>query len=479
MNDKKMKGLIQFILVLMLPAGLFAQTTVVSQISKTVDNKAYLEVDGKPFLYNSVQAWKSPTKEYLMNDYPSLMEKADEAGYRIFSFWLYWRDLEPQPGKYDWSSLDAMVEKAKDLDMRLDIIWGGSNFCGHLDPRFAPDWLLDWDEVLLKDAKGEYILSKSGDFGQPFAADCKNKELLKAEKKMLSELIEHLKKFDKSHRVVFFQVLNEVNLHEWTRQSMQDELAYLNKLGAVLKEADYKIATRANVAGKTMYQEIDELENIDCYGPDPYTDDIDIIRRLLNTPTGMPFIAENAAYKNTTSLMITSFVNGSGYNLYMLGPDLVWENPGVYDLNWEPWEVTYKVFNLNSALNKIASLLAKSSKSSMVEFNTEESYPLANYEQLKTLDGHEIGMKTWGRRGNERNGAVGMVLFTDGYYYLMADRITSFLFKEKPVEISSGSFNDSGKWVESIRKYCSQEADLYNLTYHAGECIRVKLDVKK
>jgi hypothetical protein len=475
MKTNQIKLLLQLTLVMILPLMLSAQDIVVSRVVNTNEGKAYLEVDGKPFLYNSVQAWKAPTKEFLMDDYTDLLDKAHEAGYRIFTFWLYWRDLEHEKGRYDWSTLDAMIKRAEELDMRLDIVWGGSNFCGHLDPRFAPDWLLDWDEVHLKDENGKPVMCQSGDFGFTYGADATNKSLLKAEKQMMADIINHLQTNDKKHRVVFFQVLNEINNRGWTYQGMEPLLDYVDELGSVFKKADYKIATRMNVSGKKMFPEIDKLKNIDCYGPDPYTDDIEMIRKLINSPTKMPYIAENAAYKNTTSLMITSFANGGGYNVYMLGPDLVWEKPGIYDLNWEPWEVTYGVYNLNTALNSVGNLIAGMPKSNIIEFNTEDSYPQTNYQHMKSLAGHEVGMKTWGR-DTVRNGAVGMAMYSDGYYYMIGDRITWFIFKDIPLQISSGQFDESGKWVENTPKYNYKKEDGFYVPYHAGECLRVKLD---
>lgn len=451
-----------------------SDSQVVSRIVRTDDGKAYLEVDGRPMLYNAVQAWKSPTEEFLMEGYPSNMDKAHDAGYRLFTFWLAWRDLEPQRGTYDWRSLDAMIDRAVELDMRLDIVWGGSNFCSYLDPRFAPDWLLSWEAVHLKDEEGKPVKCNSADFGLCPGIDHANSEILQAEQEMLRQLIDHLKTYDLQHRVVFFQVLNEPNINGWTYQGMEPVLRYANDLASVLKAADYQIATRMNLAYQSMEPAIDALENIDCHGADPYTEDIELIRKLINTPTKMPYIAENAAYKNTTSMMLTSFANGGGYNVYMLGPDLVWEKPGIYDLSWEPWEVTYGVYNLNTALNRIGELISVTPKVNMVDFNTEDDYPQPNYERKKTLAGRTVGMKTWGQ-GEVRNGAVGMALYSQGYFYLVADRIAWFLFGDEPLEVSSGRFDSSGQWVENIRKYGYPKSDRWEVAYHSGECLRVKL----
>ena len=104
---------------------------------KNAEGKSYIEVDGRPFLYNAVQSWYPPEKDYSL-----YVQKTAEANYKCFTFWLYWKHLEPVEGKRDWAELDKVIDLANKYDVRLDIVWAGTNFCGHLDPRFAPDWLL-------------------------------------------------------------------------------------------------------------------------------------------------------------------------------------------------------------------------------------------------------------------------------------------------------------------------------------------------
>ncbi|MEM9226996.1 MAG: DUF4978 domain-containing protein, partial [Verrucomicrobiota bacterium] len=344
----------------------------------------------------------------------------------------------------------------------------------HLDPRFAPDWLLDWDEVHLKDEDGDFVQAHSGDFGKTRAVDHANQVILKKEQEMVRNIINYLAGNDKTHRVIFFQVLNEPNMREWTHQGKDQVLTYINDLASVIKESDYKIATRTNLSGKKMEPDIELLENIDCHGPDPYNESIELIRSLIKTPTKFPHIAENAAYRNSTSLMITTFANGGGYNIYMLGPDLVWENAGIYDINWAPWEVTYSVYNLKTAVNNIGGLLAVAPLEDMIDFNTEENYPDANYNKMKSLGGRNIGFETWSRRG-DGNGAVGMAVHKDGEFYLIADRICWFRFEDEPAYVSSGYFDQDGEWVENNRKYWHPMEDGFEVPYHAGECVRVTL----
>lgn len=77
-------------------------------------------------------------------------------------------------------------------DLRLDIIWGGSNFCGHLDPRFAPDWVLNNHKFHLKDYFGNCLVVNGFDMGYCHAPDSSNREILAKEKRILAKMLEYL-----------------------------------------------------------------------------------------------------------------------------------------------------------------------------------------------------------------------------------------------------------------------------------------------
>ena len=96
---------------------------LVSRIVTNDQGKTYLEVEGKPFLYNTVQSWFPPEA-----DYEIYMQKTAEVNYKVFCFWLLWAQLEPEEGIFDWSSIDRVIDLANQYDLRLDILWGGSSF---------------------------------------------------------------------------------------------------------------------------------------------------------------------------------------------------------------------------------------------------------------------------------------------------------------------------------------------------------------
>jgi hypothetical protein len=444
---------------------------VVSRMVKTAEGKSYIEVDGKPFLYNAVQSWYPPEKDYSL-----YVQKTAEANYKCFTFWLYWKHLEPLEGKRDWTELDKVIDLANKYNVRLDIVWAGTNFCGHLDPRFAPDWLLNAHKAYhLRDANDKCVVADGFDMGKCCAADPANAVLLQKEKTLISDMLEHLKSYDTNHRVIAIQIENEANIHKWLGGKGKN-LEYIDALGQVVKESNYTMVTRVNLVGKAMDKEIDNLQYIDGHGPDPYDEHISITRAILNSPdnTKFKYIAENAAYGNSTSLIVASLAGGGFYNIYRVDYDSVWNKPGVYDKNFKLWPVTQKIKNLNEGLNKIGALIAQSPKQKMLEFNTETDYPSASYKAAKPLCGINVGFK--GRNGSE---PVGLVVQDDGAFYCVADDAAYFTVDVQSAQCQAGHFNGSGQWIKDSEKPWARLSDSeYQVEYDAGTCLRISA-VKK
>lgn len=436
---------------------------VISRIAKG-KNKAYLEVDGKPFLYNAVQTWCQPGE-----DFEIYLEKAAEINYKILTIWLHWRCLEPKEGEYDWSWLDRMVDCAVHYNLRLDLVWGGSNFCGHLDYRFAPEWLMCDHKYHLKTSGGECMLMNGWDVGICHGVDSGNAQILEKEKQVVAAMFSHLADYDKSHRVVFFQAGNEVNLNDWTGNKKYEVLNYCNEIGGVVKASGYPVATRMNLWGKLNDPDVNLLSNIDCHGPDPYSPDIRIIRDIIRdkTRSDMPHVAENAAYPNTTSLMTAAFAEGGFYNIYMLAYDHIWNKPGLYDDGWTYIDVTHQVKDFNQALDKIGSFLAAAAPDELLEFNTETDYPVPDYRVRKYLGDRTIGMDCRGQKE-----AVGLVMRIGKSFYFIADNDTLFDMECMPAICQTGFINEEGIWTScSDRAIEADEENRHRFRYNRGECI--------
>lgn len=359
----------------------YSKADRVRLVPREGSERCYLNVGGRPLLFNGVQSWLPPHD----HDYAVYMEKAKAAGFKIFTFWLPWNKIEPQRGQWSWDWIDRIVGLAQKNGLYLDIVWGGSNFCGHLDPRFAPEWVLENEAYHLQGPKGGILLANAYDMGRCRVANHGCAELLAAEQQAVIALLGRFAETDTAGNVILFQVLNEVDLPEyfpapqskapsWTLQDKAQVLAYCDQLGRAVKESAYPLPTRMNLSieVKEHDEEIARLEHIDFHGLDIYTDDVAYVRREIGSTKAsiLPCVAENAAYQNTSALMLETFAAGGGYNIYRLDFCHVWKKPGVYDYNWSVYPVTERIMAFNRGLDALEPLLCTAPISQMHTFNT-------------------------------------------------------------------------------------------------------------
>src|SRR5262249_42777459 len=160
------------------------------------DGRFALLVDGAPFLMlgaqvNNSSAWPA----VLPQVWPAI--KAIQAN--TVEMPVYWEQLEPKPGTFDFSVVDALVAGARKNDVRLVLLWFGT--WKNSGPAYTPLWMKT-DQAkypLMLTATGRTIGSPS-----PFS-----RERLEADKRAFVALLGHLKKTDPRHTVIMVQVENE------------------------------------------------------------------------------------------------------------------------------------------------------------------------------------------------------------------------------------------------------------------------------
>ena len=96
-----------------------------------------LMVDGKPFLVFSGE-WGNPTATTLENLQP-LWDEARQLHLNTITPALYWSQLEPVEGKFDFSLVDGMIQEARRHDLRIAFVWFGS--WKNSTSSYAPDWV--------------------------------------------------------------------------------------------------------------------------------------------------------------------------------------------------------------------------------------------------------------------------------------------------------------------------------------------------
>ncbi len=114
-----------------------------------------------------------------------------------------WELIEPQEGRFDWSSVDAMLRDARANDLKIVVLWFGA--WKNSMSTYVPAWVkrdqARFPRAALPDGRGVDILSAHG------------ADTLAADQRAFAALMAHLKAVDdKQSTVVMMQVENEIGM---------------------------------------------------------------------------------------------------------------------------------------------------------------------------------------------------------------------------------------------------------------------------
>ncbi|MFA5302002.1 MAG: DUF5597 domain-containing protein [Bacteroidales bacterium] len=155
-----------------------------------------LLVDGEPFFMFGGQSANSSTWPKMLPDVWNTIESMHANTLEIP---IYWEQFEPEPGKYDYSIIQLLLDQARERDVRLVLLWfatwkNGSN-------HYMPEWMK-------KDPrKYPNIVGKDGqpvDSPSPHATAA-----MEADAKAFANFMAYLKVADPQHTVILVQVQNE------------------------------------------------------------------------------------------------------------------------------------------------------------------------------------------------------------------------------------------------------------------------------
>ena len=110
-----------------------------------------------------------------------------------------WEQIEPKPGKFDFSFVDTLLTESRKNEVRLVLLWFAT--WKNNGPNYMPQWMKQ-DRAKyprMVDANGRTVGSVS-----PFS-----RETLEADKRAFVALMRHLKKVDAQRTVIMVQVQNE------------------------------------------------------------------------------------------------------------------------------------------------------------------------------------------------------------------------------------------------------------------------------
>jgi hypothetical protein len=165
------------------------------------DGRFRLVVDGQPFLILGAQAHNSSASD------PAALGRFWDAVAALEANTaevpVYWEQIEPQPGRYDFHAVDAIVAEARRRNLRLVLLWFATWKNGEM--HYAPAWLKR-DAETYRRVRGP--AGEERDILSPFCAACRD-----ADARAFAALMRHVREIDESQRtVIFVQVENECGL---------------------------------------------------------------------------------------------------------------------------------------------------------------------------------------------------------------------------------------------------------------------------
>ncbi|HEU5080576.1 MAG TPA: DUF5597 domain-containing protein [Opitutaceae bacterium] len=155
-----------------------------------------LLVDGEPFFILGGQAHNSSAWPDMLGQVWTAIEGMHANTLEIP---IYWQQIEPQEGTFDFSVVDTIIKQAREHKVRLVLLWFATWKNGNTD--YTPDWLKLQPKKYphMVDRNGKLVLSASPHAQTTLAADAK----------AFTEVMRHLKNLDPQHTVIMVQVENE------------------------------------------------------------------------------------------------------------------------------------------------------------------------------------------------------------------------------------------------------------------------------
>ena len=161
------------------------------------DGRWALLADGKPYLilggqiHNS-SAWPS--------ELPQVWESIAALHANTVEAPIYWEQLEPQQGRFDFTNVDALVDGARAHHLHLILLWFGTWKNGNM--HYAPSWVkadtTRFPRVIRADGQPIDVLSPM------------SRNTLDADKAAFTALMQHLRQVDgEQHTILMIQVENE------------------------------------------------------------------------------------------------------------------------------------------------------------------------------------------------------------------------------------------------------------------------------
>ena len=195
----------RFVTALILAAGAAACAQTMPHIEHR-GNRSALIVDGAPYLMLGVQinnssAWASQL--------PAVWPTLEKLHANTLEAPVYWEQVEPAEHKFDFSSVDLLLDQAREHHIHLVLLWFGTWKNNSMS--YTPSWVkLDARRFPRALDAGGRITDSLSPFGE---------QTLQADIAAFSSLMQHLRDRDPQHTVILVQVENEAGFWHGARDT--------------------------------------------------------------------------------------------------------------------------------------------------------------------------------------------------------------------------------------------------------------------
>jgi hypothetical protein len=305
---------------------------------------------GLPFLLNAIQVrldkdryWS--TYLWSWSDCQTLVNLAAADGFNTVSIPVNWYEVETSENTFNWTILDNYMSYAKAANIKMEIIWTGTNSDGHVEwlgdsvnpvHLRTPDYVLYSPSYNSTATTSDYTIDRK--YNAYTLADT-DTNLRAREAYVVGQMMNHIASWDSSnsysHTVVGIQIENEMNGGDYN--SAADVIGYINAVAAAVKSSHYSVWTRANeqdnltlVTSLVDYNEgLGTSSHLDFIGRDDYSNSV------TNIQATMPLIGKNFqevmenSGENPFEVRLAALAGNEALDTYhMCGPDT---GEGLYD----------------------------------------------------------------------------------------------------------------------------------------------------
>ncbi|MGC3948396.1 MAG: DUF5597 domain-containing protein [Chryseolinea sp.] len=286
-----------------------------------------LIVDGKPFLMLGAQLWNSSGWPYITDQFWSQLRSLNANTLEVP---IYWQNIEPQPGQFNFKELDDLIQHAQQEHIKLVLLWFASWKNG--TSSYAPAWLLEDPAKYprMNGAGGDELLILS-------PVNTANRD---ADKRAFVEVMKRVRTLDPGGKtVIMVQVQNEAG----SLGTNRDYSPAANKLyaqevpAALVKALNKSTGTWEQVFG------IDAAEAFNCWYFATYINEVARAGKAIHN---LPMYANAWTRENyfhrpgeypsggPTSNMLDLW-KFAAPDLAFLAPDLYFGNPDIFNESCE------------------------------------------------------------------------------------------------------------------------------------------------